>query len=150
MCIGLFCATRTSETFGVQWKSCPGDRLVILNTAYEGELYRGRVKTGASRSAVPIPDDIIPVVEAWRRESPDPSPDALMFPTFGRGERKGRAVPRRAKNFLKWRIYPIADRLKILGHISGDAANPRNRSSEAWDHEGRSGSFAARQHQDHG
>ena len=36
-----------------------------------------------------------------------------MFPTFGRDERKGQKVPRRAKNFLKWRIYPIADRLKI-------------------------------------
>jgi integrase len=36
-----------------------------------------------------------------------------MFPTFGRAERKGQKVPRRAKNFLKWRIYSIADRLKI-------------------------------------
>jgi len=42
MCIGLFCATRTSETFGLQWKSYLGDRLVIHSTAYEGELYRGR------------------------------------------------------------------------------------------------------------
>lgn len=113
MCIGLFCATRTSETFGLQWKCYVGDRLIIHSTAYEGELYRGRVKTDASRSAVPIPDDIMPIVEAWRRECPDSSPEALMFPTFGRAERKGRKVPRRAKNFLKWRIYPIADKLKI-------------------------------------
>jgi integrase len=83
------------------------------STAYEGELYRGHVKTGASRSAVPIPDDIIPIVEAWRRICPDSSLEALMFPTFGRKERGGQKVPRRAKNFLKWRIYPIADRLKI-------------------------------------
>lgn len=113
MCIGLFCATRTSETFGLQWKSYLGDRLMIHSTAYEGELYRGQVKTDASRSAVPIPDDIMPIVEAWRRVCPDSSPEALMFPTFGRDERKGQKVPRRAKNFLKWRIYPIADRLKI-------------------------------------
>jgi len=113
MCIGLFCATRTSETFGLQWKSYLGDRLVIHSTAYEGELYRGRVKTDASRSAVPIPDAIIPIVEAWRRECLDSSPEALMFPTFGRAERTGRKVPRRAKNFLKWRIYPIADKLNI-------------------------------------
>lgn len=113
MCIGLFCATRTSETFGLQWKSCLGDRLVIHSTAYEGELYRGRVKTDASRSAVPLPDDIIPIVEAWRQICPDSSPEALMFPTFGKAERKGRKVPRRAKNFLKWRIYPVADKLKI-------------------------------------
>ncbi len=113
MCIGLFCATRTSETFGLQWKSYLGDRLMIHSTAYEGELYRGQVKTDASRSVVPIPDDIMPIVETWRRLCPDSSPEALMFPTFGRDERKGQKVPRRAKNFLKWRIYPIADRLKI-------------------------------------
>jgi integrase len=28
MSIGLFCATRTSETFGLQWKSYAGDKLV--------------------------------------------------------------------------------------------------------------------------
>ncbi len=87
MCIGLFCATRTSETFGLQWKSYLGNRLMIHSTAYEGELYRGQVKTGASRNAVTIPDDIFPMVEAWKQVCPD--------------------------NFLKWRIYPIADRLKI-------------------------------------
>jgi len=27
MSIGLFCATRTSEAFGLQWKSYAGDRL---------------------------------------------------------------------------------------------------------------------------
>ena len=36
-----------------------------------------------------------------------------MFPTFGRGERKGQAVPRWGKNFLKWRIRPIARKLGI-------------------------------------
>lgn len=113
MCIGLFCATRTSETFGLQWKSYRGDSMMIHSTAYEGELYRGQVKTGASRNAVPIPDDIVPIVEAWRQVCPDTSPDALMFPTCGTGERTGKQVPRRAKNFLKWRIHPIADRLKI-------------------------------------
>src|SRR5246127_5201193 len=69
-CIGLFCATRTSETFGLQWKSYLGDRLMIHSTAYEGELYRGQVKTKASRNSVPIPDDIIPIVEAWRQLCP--------------------------------------------------------------------------------
>ena len=40
-----------------------------------------------------------------------------MFPTFGRGKRKGQAVPRHAKNFLKWRIRPIAERLEIPNHL---------------------------------
>jgi integrase len=78
--------------------------------------YAGRVKTEASRDSVPIPEDIRPIVEAWRKLCPDVSPDALMFPTYGRtrdGARSGRSVPRQAKNFMKWRIRPIADRLGI-------------------------------------
>lgn len=41
------------------------------------------------------------------------STDALMFSTFGRGERKGQAVPRWGKNFLRWRVRPIARKLGI-------------------------------------
>ncbi len=117
MSIGLFCATRTSETFGLQWKSYAGDRSIVHSTAYEGRLYEGKVKTEASRDSVPIPEDIRPVIEVWRHLCPDTSPEALMFPTYGRrsrtGTRSGKSVPRQAKNFLKWRIWPIADRLGI-------------------------------------
>lgn len=113
MSIALFCATRTSETLGLQWKCYCGDSLMIHSTAYEGKLYSGQVKTETSRNAVPVPDDIAPIIEAWRQVCPDTSPDALMFPTYGTGERIGKKVPRRAKNFLKWRIYPITDKLNI-------------------------------------
>jgi len=40
-----------------------------------------------------------------------------MFPTFGRGKRKGQAVPRDAGNFLRWRIYPISRKLGIPDHL---------------------------------
>jgi integrase len=112
MCIALFCATRTSETFGLQWRSYTGDQLMIQNTAFEGRLYES-VKTEASRDVVAIPDEIRPIIERWRRLSEDTSPEALMFPTFGRKSRKGTSVPRHAKNFLKWRIQPITDKLGI-------------------------------------
>jgi integrase len=69
------------------------------------------------RAPIPVPEPVRPVVEAWRRLCPDPSPEALMFPTFGRGERKGEAVPREAKNFLTWRIRPISRRLGIPDHL---------------------------------
>lgn len=36
-----------------------------------------------------------------------------MFPTFGRGNRKGEAVPRCGKNFLRCRIRPISRKLGI-------------------------------------
>jgi integrase len=113
MSVALFCATRTSETLGLTWKSYAGDKLTPLNTAFEGRLYEGRLKTRESRNAIPIPDDVIPIIEAWRKVSKNTSPDALMFPTFGRGGRKGQVVPRQGRNFLKWKIHPIADKLGI-------------------------------------
>jgi integrase len=36
-----------------------------------------------------------------------------MFPTFGRGKRKGQAVPLWGKNFLRGRILPVARHLGI-------------------------------------
>jgi integrase len=36
-----------------------------------------------------------------------------VFPTFGRGERKGQAVPRWGKNFLRWRVRPVSRKLGI-------------------------------------
>ena len=36
-----------------------------------------------------------------------------MFPTFGRGKRKGQIVPHDSKNFLRARILPIARKLGI-------------------------------------
>jgi integrase len=71
------------------------------------------MKTRQSKAPIPVPDQVRPVIEAWRAVCSDVSPDALMFPTFGRGKRKGQAVPRWAKNFLRWRISPIAQKLGI-------------------------------------
>jgi integrase len=113
MSVALFCATRTSETLGLTWSSYAGDKLIPLSTAFEGQLYEGRLKTRESQNAIPIPEDVIPIIEAWRQVSKDASPDALMFPTFGRGQRTGQVVPRQGRNFLKWRIHPIADKLGI-------------------------------------
>jgi hypothetical protein len=60
-----------------------------------------------------VPEQIRPISENWRLICSDPSPDALMFPTFGRGKRKGQAVPRWGKNFLTWRVRPVARKLGI-------------------------------------
>jgi integrase len=47
------------------------------------------------------------------RFTSDTSPEALIFPTFGRGKRKGQIVPHDSKNFLRARIRPIARWLGI-------------------------------------
>jgi integrase len=112
MCAGLFCAPRTSEAFGLTWKSYRGDHFVFTDTAWEGELYEGVMKTDASKACVYIPEDIRWSFERWKNLCPDIRPDALMFPT-NRVGKVGVPVPMRPKNFMKWRIWPIADKLGI-------------------------------------
>lgn len=109
----IFCGLRASEVMGLQWKSWTGEALMPYGTAYEGQFYNGRLKTRQSKAPIPVPEQVRPVIEAWRNICSDPSPEALMFPTFGRGKRKGQAVPRWGKNFLTWRIRPIARKLGI-------------------------------------
>jgi|ERR1039458_5863265 integrase len=102
---------------GLQWKSWTGEALMPHGTAYEGQFYAGRLKTRQSNAPIPVPEQVRPVIEKWRSVCAGDSPDALMFPTFGRGERKGQAVPRWGKNFLKWRICSIARRCGILDRL---------------------------------
>jgi integrase len=113
LCVGLFCATRASETFGLTWKSYLGDRLLVQSTAFEGEFYEGRVKTSSSKTTVPLPEDIRSLIEAWKNVCKDTSPNALMFSTFGRGKRTGSSVPFHSKNFLRCKVAPIAEQLGI-------------------------------------
>ena len=87
--------------------------MVPHGTAFEGRFYPGRLKIRSSRAPIAVPEQVRPVIEAWKKLSPDSSADALMFPTLGRGERKGQAVPRWGKNFLRWRVRPVAKKLKI-------------------------------------
>lgn len=113
MLVGILSGPRASEATGLQWKSWTGSSLMPYGTAYEGQFYPGRVKSKASRAPLAVPEPVRPVIEAWKRLCPDPSPNALMFPTFGRGKRKGQAVPRWGKNFLRWRIRPVSRKLGI-------------------------------------
>ena len=113
LAVGCFCGPRTSEDLGLTWKSYGIDHFTIYDTAYEGSLYVGKVKTEDSRARVPIPQRIRHYIEAWRQICPDTSPDALMFPTSGHRRNKGKAVPFRAQNFFKWKVWPITDKLGI-------------------------------------
>jgi integrase len=111
--VGIFCGPRASEAFGLQWKSWIGESLMPHGTAYGGELYPGRLKSKASKAPIPVPEPVRPVIEAWKHFTSDASPEALMFPTFGRGKRKGQVVPHSSKSFLRARIRPIAAQLGI-------------------------------------
>jgi hypothetical protein len=116
--------TNTSNNHGMgkqlrrhRWKSWTGEALLPQGTAYDGKLYPGRVKTKASKGPIVVPEFVRPIIEAWKRIAPDTSPEALMFPTFGRKERKGQLVPYSSKNFLRMRIRPVAVRLSVPGRL---------------------------------
>src|SRR5882762_248655 len=78
-----------------------------------GEVLQRTTQIEDQQSAHPGPELVRPVIEAWRSICKDSSPEALMFPTFGRGDRKGQAVPRDGKNFLRCRIRPVSRKLGI-------------------------------------
>jgi len=130
MYVGIFCGPRASEVMGLQWKSWIGEAPIPHGTAYEGQFYKGRLKSKASKGPIPVPEQVQPVLAAWRQICQDPSPEALMFPTFGRGKRKGQAVPRWGTEELP-EVADSSDRPKvgssrILGHLPGDAPHSGN------------------------
>ena len=51
MHVGIFSGPRTSEVMGFQWKSWTGVSLPH-GTAYEGQFYKGRFKSKASRAPI--------------------------------------------------------------------------------------------------
>ncbi len=111
--IGVFCALRTSEVFGLTWDCWVGEYLAIKNTAFEGRLQKNKVKTGDSRGLVPVPELVRPFIANWHAASSNTSDGALMFPTNGKKARRGHVVPFDSTNFMERRIHPVADRLRI-------------------------------------
>lgn len=111
--IGVFCGPRSSEAMGFQWKCWNGISLTPSSIAYNGQFLEGELKSAASGQPIPVPEEIRPLIDAWKRACLNPSPEALMFPTFGRGKRQGQLVPQRPVSFLNNRIRPIAKRLGI-------------------------------------
>jgi integrase len=107
LAVGCFCGPRTSEDLGLTWKSYAVDHFVVYDTAYEGALYEGKVKTEDSRARIPIPQRIRPYIEAWRQVCPDTSEDALMFPTKGHLRNKGKTVPFPCQEFFQ--VEGVAD-----------------------------------------
>jgi integrase len=112
MCAALFCAPRTSEAFGLTWKSYREDHFQFSSTAWRGKLREDIMKTDASFGAVYIPEEIRWSLERWRSLCEDTNPDALMFPTTRVGK-SGVHVPMHPKNFMKHRIWPISDKLGV-------------------------------------
>lgn len=99
--IAAFCAMRPGEIFGLCWSSWRGDHFHIEGTAWRGVLRPGKAKTKGSKAPVTIPDLLLPLLQMWREQNKNATPDALIFPS-----EKG--TPMRPENWLRRRIKPIA------------------------------------------
>jgi len=99
--IAAFCAMRPGEIFGLRWSSWRGDHFHIEGTAWRGVLRPGKAKTKGSKAPVTIPNLLLPVLEMWRQQNQNATPDELLFPS-----EKG--TPMRPENWLRRRVKPIA------------------------------------------
>ena len=149
--VGIFCGPRASEVLGLQWKSWTGTTLVPYGTAYEGNLYPGRFKTRASQAPIGVPEQVRPVIQAWQQVCPDPSPEALMFPTFGRGDTQGTsraALEQELPDRKDQADCPAARHPGPARYVSGDAPNAGYSSSASRDTQGCARGSAPREHPD--
>jgi hypothetical protein len=64
-----------------------------------------------------FPKLVQPIIKNWNAVCKDSSPGALMFPTKGKGSRRGQTVPYDSTNFMERRIHPIADKLGVLRRL---------------------------------
>jgi integrase len=116
--IGVFCALRTAEVFGLIWSSYLVDQFRLSSTAWHHELYRDNAKTQPSRNSIPNPELIRPYIVQWQSLCPDTSPDALMFPYTPKwGQYKGQVVPWDSYHFMSTRILPLALELGIPANL---------------------------------
>lgn len=116
--LGVFCAVRPSELFGLTWDSYQGDKLVITSTAWRGRLYEGKTKNRASRAPVYLPAVIRYEIERWKRLSKSiPNGEiaeqnkALMFPTAN-----GR--PLEARHFMRDFVRPTLKRIGVTQAVT--------------------------------
>ena len=74
-------ALRPSELFGLRWKSFneASATMSVRETVYKGKI-RPWGKTQRSLATVHLPKELAAQIAAWKRQSPDLSPEAFIFP----------------------------------------------------------------------
>jgi len=102
--IGIFCAMRPSEVFGLRWKSFVGDHFVIRDSAWKGKLLEDQAKIGERR--VFIPPATRAAILRWREKCKHTGPEDLMF-----ASKKGN--PLIADNFRKRVLVKVQQDLEL-------------------------------------
>ena len=90
---------RPGEIIALRWSSLQPGRLLIKQTVYRGHL-RDYGKTKKSATGVPIPQGLYKALLSWQGRCPDPSPDALIFPSSN-------GTYLNTSNYLNRVLYPI-------------------------------------------
>lgn len=109
--LGVFCAMRTSEVFGLKWSALDGDMLRVRSVAWQGKLYDLRAKTKQSRAPIYVPAVVRLEIEKWRKASGDPASESLMFPSAA-------GTPMEVKNWMRDRIEPVISKLNIADRVT--------------------------------
>ena len=102
--IGIFCAMRPAELFGLHWHSLCGDHFVIRDSAWKGKLLEDQAKVGERR--VFVPPATRAAILRWHEECKDNQPDDLMF-----ASKKGN--PLFADNFRKRVLMLLEKQLNL-------------------------------------
>jgi integrase len=103
---------RISEAFGLGWSDLDFKRKLVT---FQRGFVSGRIsafKTGASRTSVPLPFEVIEALPAWRELTPYNADADWVFASL---HSHGR-LPYYPGQFLKHRIKPVAKELG-LGNI---------------------------------
>ena len=99
-------ALRPSELFALRWKSFDDtNTLSLTETVYRREL-RPYGKTPKSLGKMHLPDGLAAELKLWKRECPDPSPEAFIFPNADGGLID-------TSNYRSRILKPLADELGI-------------------------------------
>jgi integrase len=120
---GTFCAMRSSELFGLPWTNFhesdeEGESYFLVDQiAYRGKRHN-RTKTDASKARVPIAGRTLEALLQWKKESPDTSPDALIFPSTNKNGRSRKGAPMYPATWLQKKIQPIATALGVKFHVN--------------------------------
>ena len=131
---GTFCAMRTSEIFGMPWGNFheEGSYFMVNQIAYRGERFK-RTKTDASKNTVPIGEQTLAAILAWKAVCKDTSPEALMFPSTNHNGRARKGAPMFPGTWLQKKLQPIAKGLGIPFHVNFRATR-RTASSLVQEH----------------
>lgn len=127
--VGVFCAMRTAEVFGLTWGAIHGDYFLIRDSAWKGKLLSDATKTG--ERAVFIPPATMAAITRWKAVAKFTGANDILF-----ASKKG--TPMSSHNFNNRVLVPVRDKLKLpaltfqvlrRSHATRNQATPKDAQS---------------------